>query len=489
MAKYIRSADRSQPMLLPAAVDDYVPRDSPLRALDAFVDSLDLGGLGFAVRCEGSTGRSSYDPSALLKLYLWGYLKRGRSSRGLEDACASNLGAIWLTGNLRPDHSTISDFRKRHAGPLRSIFKQFNLLCLDMGLFGRELVGIDGTFIKAVNSRAKSFTKTKLVKLIEGIDKAVGRYLDQLDTTDAGDDAIATREADRAELEAKIERIKARKTELEGYLERCAQSATGQVSLSDADSVQLCKGDKRTVGYNVQAAVDGKHHLVASVELTQEGNDSGQLNAMAQQAKEDMGLEPDAALEVLADAGYGTGAELAACEDNKTVTYVAIQKTRGENNGLYNEGDFTYEAGTDSYRCPAGETLARQADRPGKGGAGFRVYQNARACGGCPLKGRCTKGEFRRVHVSVHKAAVDAARERLAGRPGAMRERGGIAEHPFGTIKDRAGRHELLCKGLGLAKAEMGLSFWAYNFTRAINVLGVERLIEAARGKGREQAA
>lgn len=488
MAQYIRGIDRDQPMLLPATVDDYISRDSPLRALDAFVDSLDLAELGFTVRGEGATGRSSYDPAALLKLYLWGYLKRSRSSRNLEEACATNLGAIWLTGNLHPDHSTISDFRKKHPVQLKGIFKQFNLLCLELGLFGRELVAIDGTFIKAVNSKANSFTKTKLKKLIGGIDKAIDRYLDQLDTTDAGDDDVATREADQAELQQKIERIRERRTELEGYLEQCEESDTGQVSLTDTDSVQLNKGDKRTVGYNVQAAVDEENHLVASVEVTRDGNDLGQLDAMAQQAKEDMGLEPDAPLKALADAGYGAGAELTACEDNNTETYVAIQKTKSENNGTYNESDFTYDAESDSYECPAGETLSRAADRQSRG-VTFRTYQNSGACGGCPLKEQCTRGEFRRVLVSVHKPAVDAARERLAGAPGAMRKRGAIAEHPFGTIKDRAGRHELLCKGLELADAEMGLSFWAYNFTRVINIMGAEKLIEAIRNRKGQRAA
>jgi hypothetical protein len=340
-------------------------------------------------------------------------------------------------------------------------------------------VAIDGTFIKAVNSRANNFTKAKVEKLIAGVDAAVARYLEQLDAGDGeGREIAAGGGGDGAALEEKIAKIKARKAELEERLAACAESPTGQVSLSDPDAVALCKGGARTVGYNVQAAVDARHHMVASVEVTQDGNDTGQLDAMAQQAKEDLGLAPDAPLKVLADAGYGTGAELAACEGNKTVTYVAIQKTRGEGNGLYNEGDFAGDPGADSYRCPAGQTLRRAADRQ-VCGTTHHTYQNSAACRGCPLKARCTTGAFRRLEVSEHKPVVDAARARLAGEPGAMRQRAAIAEHPFGTVKDRHGRHDLLCKGLELAGAETAMSFWAYNFTRAANVLGAAGLRDA----------
>ena len=212
-----------------------------------------------------------------------------------------------------------------------------------------------------------------------------------------------------------------------------------------------------------------------------------QLNAVAQQAKEDLGLESDAKIKALADTGYGTGAELSACETNNTETYVPIQKAKGETNGTYTENDFKYDTESDSYECPAGEVLNRAPDR--KDGGGFRVYRNPKACKNCPLKEKCTKGKHRQVLVSEHKPAMEAARERLARDPKAMRQRASIVEHPFGTIKDRAGRHELLCKGLELANAEMGLSFWAYNFTRAINIMGAEKLMEAIQNKESQKAA
>jgi transposase len=223
MCQYVRGADRDQEMLLPARVDDYIDPESPVRVLDAFVDGVELGALGFAQRGHGSRGRSSYDPASLLKLYLWGYLRRCRSSRKLEEACATNLEAIWLTGGIRPDHSTISDFRKRHPRPLKGIFKEFNLACIELGLFGRELVAIDGTFIKAVNSESKSFTRNKLAKLIASIDRATGRYLEMLDSADASEPQVGAGGGE--EIRDKIERLKARKLQLEAYQEGCTRAA------------------------------------------------------------------------------------------------------------------------------------------------------------------------------------------------------------------------------------------------------------------------
>lgn len=482
MAQYIEGDNRIQSMLLPAAIDDYVSPASPVRAIDAFVDQLDLGASGFKTRTDSSEGRSSYDPATLLKLYLWGYLKRIRSSRGLETACAENLQAIWLTSNLRPDHSTIADFRKQHPGPLKSMLREFNLICFELRLFGKELVAIDGTFIKAVNSTTHSFTKTKIDKLIEGIDNAISRYVTDLAEADEANNSVKSHEGDAKELRRKIDKIKARKTVLEGHRATCEKSPTGQANLTDPDCRQLKKNGKTTVGYNVQAAVDSKHHLIATIEVTQDGNDQQSLDRIAQLAKADLGLAADAPLTVLADSGYGNGAQLAACETHDTTVLTPIRKTRGESNGLYNNDDFIHDSASDSYTCPQGEVLTRKADtKPDAPTGGFRTYYNTAACKECPVRAQCTKSSVRKLVISVHQETMDRARERLAAAPEAMRQRGSLVEHPFGTIKDRHGHGGLLCRGLALAGAEMGLSAWAYNFTRAINLIGVLGLLDAIR--------
>jgi transposase len=484
MAQYIEGDDRSQVMLLPPAVDDYVSPASPVRAIDAFVDQLDLANLGFKIRTAASEGRSSYAPATLLKLYLWGYLKRTRSSRGLETACAENLQAIWLTRNLRPDHSTIADFRKDHAAPLKAILREFNLICFELRLFGKELVAIDGTFIKAVNSTTRSFTTTKLAKLIEGIDKAIDRYTAALAEADEAHLPVRSGEGDVRVLRRKLDKIRERKIVLEGHQTRCAESPTGQINLTDPDCRQLRKRGKTTIGYNVQAAVDDKHHLIATVEVTQQGNDQHSLDPVAQQAKEDLGLAAGAPLTVIADTGYGTGPQHAACEAHGTRALAPVQKNHHQSNGLYNNDQFTHQPGSDSYLCPQGEVLARKADtKTDDPNGGFRTYYHAAACKACPVRAKCTGSTFRKLLVSVHQEALARARERLAAEPAIMRKRAGLVEHPFGTIKDRHGCGGLLCRGLALAGAEMGLSAWAYNFTRVIHLVGVDVLLEAIRAR------
>jgi len=484
MAQYIEGSDRYQPMLLPAAVDDYVSSASPVRAIDAFVDSLDLPALGLKTRNDFSDGRSSYHPGSLLKLYLWGYLKRTRSSRGLENACAENLQAIWLTGNLRPDHSTISDFRKNHTAALKGILREFNLICFSLRLFGRELVAIDGTFIKAVNSPARSFTQAKLAKLIEAIDQAATRYIDELQQADQNENPASSgdpsSQSATAELQRKLSKIKQRKALLSDYQTRCQDSPTGQVNLTDPDARQLRKRGKSTVGYNVQAAVDAKHHLIATVEVTQDPTDLHLLDPIAQQTKEALDLPADAPLKVLADTGYGTGPQHHACEAHGTIALAPLHKNKSDSNGLYNNDQFTHDPATDSYTCPQGKNLTRKADTKSRHSTeGYHTYHNAAACHGCPARAQCTQSPHRKLLISIHDAVVVRSRERLAAEPAAMRTRASLVEHPFSTIKDRHGYTGLLCRGIKLAAAEMGLSAWAYNFTRVINLVGLDALLEA----------
>ena len=494
MACYVEGSDRHQSMLLPPAVDDFISPACPVRAIDAFVDSLDLAELGFKTRSDSSEGRSSYHPGTLLKLYLWGYLKRNRSSRSLESACIVNLQAIWLTGNLHPDHSTISDFRKNHATALKRVLKEFNLVCFELKLFGKELVGIDGTFVKAVNSPARSFTKAKLAKLIEGIDRAITRYLDELQKADHSDAETHSHNgssaSEAAELQRKLSKIKERKALLVSYQVRCEESPTGQVNLTDPDSRQLRKRGKSTVGYNVQAAVDAKHHLIATVEVTQEPTDQHLLNPIAQQVKADLELPVDAPLKVLADTGYGNGPQHSACEAHGTIAIAPLQKNNSESNGLYNNDQFTPDPSNDSYRCPQGKSLTRKADtKINEAGGGFHTYHNAAACRDCPVRKQCTKSPFRKLLISVHHQAIVRSRERLAATPRAMRTRASLAEHPFATIKDRHGFTGFLCRGIDLAAAEMGLSAWAYNFTRVTNLVGIDILLEAIRQRTAPQPA
>ena len=473
---YLKLDPRSQQQLLPAAVEDYVAPDNPVRALESFVENLDLLAEGFSVLADQTPqkGRPAFHPATLLKLYLWGYLNQTRSSRRLEKACSCNLEVIWLVQNVAPDHSTIAQFRKDNAKALKAVFKRFNLLCLQAGLFSTELIAIDGTFIKAVNSRDRSFTKTKLSKQLEAIEKIIDQWMDKLEATDRADaDADDTGET----LQEKIERMKKRATEYETLLKQCEESDTGQVSLSDPDSIQLKKGDKKTVGFNVQTAVEGKNHLIVSCEVTQDSNDMHQLDAMAQQAKYDLQLPEDAPLTALADKGYGSSAELAKCEANGTLTCVPMQrKSFLPGDGSIPIEKFEFNKKEDTYRCPEGELLHRKKDSIRSRGVSYRVYQNIAACRGCKLLERCTKGKYRKLNINEHQAAIDANLKRLADNPASYGKRRALVEHPFGTIKSGGGG-ELLCRGLELAGAEMALSSWSYNFKRAFSLLGFAGLM------------
>ena len=492
MSAYIQGTPRGEQSFLPRCHDDYIDAGNPVRALDAFVDTLEFGGLGFVMRERGSVGRPGFHPATLMRIYLWGYLRGTRSSRGLERACRVNLELIWLTGDLHPDHSVISAFRKDNAALLPGIFSQFTALCVEMGLFGRELMTIDGTFVKAVNSKARSFTRAKLKKLIAKAEAAAARYLELLDTTDAQEEEQGGTSGGggRAALEAKLEKIRGRQTRLQGLLEDCGESPTGQVNLTDPDSVQLRKNGRSTTGYNVQAAVDAEHHLVAAVEVTQDGNDKQQLDAMAQKAKAETGLAEKAKLEVLADAGYPTSTELAACAGHNT-TVTAPVPNISANPGVYSGANFERAPGGGGYICPAGHLLERKGDKL-QDGTLYETYSNRKACRGCELRALCTKSSYRLLKINAHREHVQAARERLAANPAAMARRASIAEHPFGTIK-AGGGGELLCRGKQLASAEVNLGFWSYNFKRALEVLGVQglmrRMREISAARGALQAA
>lgn len=483
---FVKGFEREEIMLLPLAVDDFICRESPTRAIDAFVASLDLNALGFCVRDDFAQGRSSYHPATLLKLYLWGYLNRTRSSRQLEEASRSNLNVIWLTGNLRPDYSTISRFRKGQAPSLAKIFTHFTTICLQLGLYGRELLAVDGTFIKAVNSRTKSYTKEQLKKLVEKIDRAAQHYLDQLEALDAQEDQNETG-AQREELSAKLESIRQNQGKFITLLKESEENQSGQVNLTDPDSRQLRKRGQTTIGYNVQTVVDHKHHLVAACEVTQDGNDLGQLDPMIQKAKENLGLNPESPIDALADTGYHCGSQLAACKEHNSEVCVPAPDRKTSKEEVYKVSDFIHQPAladddprNDSYRCPNGETLTRKKDVIRENGQAYRVYgAKSGSCRGCPLKASCTKKPARELRVSVHQEVIEEARIRLAANPDTTCKRASLAEHPFGTFKDQTGSRHLLTKGMANVRAEVNSSFWAYNFKRVLEIIGVAALIDA----------
>ena len=466
--------DRSQTLLFPERLEDYIAAENPVRFLDAFVASLDLHVLGFAKARCADTGRPPYDPAALLKLYLYGYLHRIRSSRLLESECQRNVEAIWLLGKLTPDFKTIADFRKDNLKPLQAVARQFTVMCRKLELFGAQLVGIDGTKLAAVNSKDANFNEKKLRELIDRADAQIAEYLKGLDATDAGEPASPV--CSRAELEAKIAALRERKDwheELLGQLD----AEERQISVTDEDARRMRGGGGGSVvGYNVQTAVDAKHKLIAAADVTNEETDLRQLSGMAREAKANLQVDK---LEVVADTGYSTTAEVAVCEQHGITAYVPKADTSANTaQGLYGKSRFTYDATKDVYVCPAGMPLTYRFSTDEKGRQ-VRYYR-ASGCAQCALKPKCTRNRGNRtITREEDEAVMEAMGARVKAHPEKMKLRKQLCEHPFGTIKRFFGYTYFLVKGLNKVRAEWSLMTLAYNLKRVLNLVSFEKLMAA----------
>ena len=386
MAGFVIGTDREQVTLFPARLEDYVSEDNPVRAVDVFVDNLDLDKLGFARVQPLDLGRPGYDPRTMLKLYIYGYLNRVPSSRRLERECQRNIEVIWLTGQLAPDFKTIADFRKDNGKAIREVCRAFVALCRKLNLLNEASVAIDGSKFKAVNARDKNFTEAKMKRRLERIDKSIARYLSQLETADRHGDAVP--EAKVTRLKAKIEKLQGEIVRLNEINAEMLQSEDKQISLSDPDARSMATSGKDTgiVGYNVQAAVDTEHHLIAAHEVTNVGTDRHQLSNMAELARTEMDVEK---LEVVADRGYYTSDEIKACEDTGiSVMLPKPQTSNAKAEGRFGKQDFVYNRADDTYRCPAGERLSFRHQVVDKGKTIRRYWTGV--CGTCDLKDQCT---------------------------------------------------------------------------------------------------
>ena len=478
MAGFVEGTDRGQTTLFPAQLDDYVAEDNPVRAVDVFVDNLDLDKLGFVRVQPLDIGRPSYHPGMMLKLYIYGYLNRVPSSRRLERECQRNIEVIWLTGHLAPDFKTIADFRKDNGTAIREVCRQFVALCRKLDLLSAASVAIDGSKFKAVNARDKNFTEAKMKRRLERIDESIARYLSQLETADRHGDAVPAAKVER--LKSKIEKLKEEIVRLNEINDQMVGSQDRQISLTDPDARSMATSGKDTgiVGYNVQIAVDTQHHLIVAHEVTNVGTDRHQLADMAELAREELGSET---LDVVADRGYYEGGNIKACEDaGITVTLPKPQTSGAKAEGRFGKQDFVYVAADDVYRCPAGERLTYRYQSVEKGKTIHRYWTNA--CKGCALKAECTKGAERRISRWEHEAVLEKVQARLDHNPDAMRVRRSTAEHPFGTIKCWMGATHFLTMTLPKVATEMALNVLAYNMKRVIAIMGVDALLEAMAG-------
>jgi transposase len=475
MGRYIEGQERTQGTLFPERLDDWIDEDNPVRAVDVFVDALDLKDLGFDRAAPAETGRPGYQPGTLLKIYIYGYLNRIQSSRRLEREAQRNLELIWLTGRLMPDFKTIADFRSSNGKAIRQTCKEFVLLCQGLGLFEAGAVAIDGSKFKAVNNRDKNFTQRKLQARMQQLDEAVQRYLTELDRADRDSSLVLPTRVER--LKQKLETIDGQLCKLKQIEQVLEQAPDGQVSLTDPDARSMATSGRGTgiVGYNVQTAVDLKHHLIVAHEVTNLGHDRTQLTTMASRAKEVIN-EPS--ITVLADRGYFNSEEILATEQAGVVPLVPKPQTSNNKaQGLYDKRDFVYVEQDDEYRCPAGQRAIYRLTRV-EGGLTVRRYWSS-ACPNCLQKSKCTTGKNRRITRWEHEAVLERMQSRLDHRPDAARERRQTVEHPFGTLKAWMGATHFLTKTLPKVRTEMSLHVLAYNMKRMIALFGTAALIDA----------
>lgn len=478
MKRFVEGANRGQSTLLPECLDDWIDEENPVRVIDAFVDALDLAGLGFDGVEPAATGRPAFHPCVLLKLYIYGYLNRVQSSRRLEREAGRNLELLWLLGRLVPDHKTIADFRKDNGPGLRQVCARFVELCRDLGLLATASVAIDGSKFKAVNNRDRNFTRGKVERRRAQLEESVARYLDQLDTADRQEptEALAVK---TKHLKEKLAKLDTEMKRLEAYEKKMLASPDRQISLTDPDSRSMATSGRGSgvVGYNVQVAVETENHLIVTHDVTTSGSDRSQLARVGRAAKAAMRTET---LEAVADRGYFNSLEILAChEAGITVTLPKPMTSGAKSEGRFGKQDFVYLPGEDVYSCPAGERLTYRYSNE-EDGKELRRYWTT-ACSGCSLKSKCTTGPERRITRWEHEHLLEAVQQRLDANPNAMRQRRETVEHPFGTIKARMGATHFLMKTLPKVAAEMALHVLAYNLTRVMNIMGIKPLIAAMR--------
>jgi transposase len=474
MSGFIEGENRYQVTLFPERLDDYIGEDSAVRVIDVFIDRLELSGLGFKTE-PNETGRPAYHPATMLKIFVYGYLNRVSSSRRLEREAQRNVELMWLTGRLAPDFKTIADFRKDNGEAIRLVCREFVMLCRKLELFTDAFVAIDGSKFKAVNHRDRNLTRAKLRRRLEEIDKSIERYLGQIESTDRQEGRVAQEKSGRlqekiAALEKEMDRLKQLEVRLQDAPDR-------QLSLTDPDARSMRSRGVGVVGYNVQVAVDAKHHLIVAHEVTNVGSDRHHLKSMAEQARTAIDAEH---LEVVADRGYYDGAEIAACDRAGITTYLPKPQTsNSQAEGRFGKRDFIYQPDTDEYECPAGERLIFRftgTERDKK----IRRYWSS-SCPECAIRSRCTTAPYRRVSRWEYEEAMEAAEQRLDREPERMRVRRQTVEHPIGTIKSWMGSTHFQMRTLPRVSTEMSLHVLAYNLKRMINLFGVQPLIEAIR--------
>lgn len=475
MKRFVDGVDRSQGLLLSDRLEDFVHEDNPVRVVDAFVEALDLSELGFEAANRVAGGRPAYHPAVLLKIYIYGYLNRIQSSRRLEREAQRNLELIWLTGRLAPDFKTIADFRKDNGAAITAVCSRFVALCRSMKVFSHAIVAIDGSKLKAVNSRDRNFTVGKVRGRRQQLEESVARYLAELDRADR--DPALLPEGRAPHLKDKLAKLRAQMEKLDAIEKQLEAAPDHQISLTDPDARSMTSSGRGTgtVGYNVQAVVDAKHHLIVAHDVTNDGHDRAQLSRMATKAREALGTER---MTALADRGYFNAPEILACEEAGVIPLVPKPLTSNSKaEGRFDKRDFIYDEAADEYECPAGERAIHRFTAEEKGLTLHKYWSSA--CPRCPMRMKCTTASYRRITRWEHEHVLERMQMLLDARPQAAVVRRQTVEHVFGTLKSWLGTTPLLTKTLPKVRSEVSLAVLAYNMKRMIKIVGTQGMVRA----------
>lgn len=461
--------DRNQVSMEPICFDELISKENPVRVIDSFVEMLNVKQLGCKYAQTSETGRLPYNPKDMLKLYIYGYFNGIRSGRKLETESKRNIELMWLIKHLSPDFKTICDFRKDNKEAIINLFKEFTLFCNDLGLIGKEIIAIDGSKFRACNSRHKSFTIRKIEKMLKYYEENAKKYLELLDGIDENE---AVQKVDLSNIKEKLENARKRIEEL-GVLKTQVEEK-GEISITDPDAKHMSTSNNGTdIAHNVQIAVDEKHHLVVTLEVTSNAADNGQLYPMAEKVKEELGVSEIIAL---ADKGYYNGNCLKNCEENGITAIVSKQKF-GSKTGDENfaKDKFIYNKEKDIFICPMGKELKRKNSKSAK-----RQNFECKDCTDCQSRDKCTTAKNGRiVAMSINQEYYDRADKRFAENFELYKQRQMIVEHPFGTVKRTLGFTYFLQKGNEKVKCESYMHFFVYNLKRVMNIQGISPLILA----------
>jgi transposase len=455
----------------PSCLDDMISEENPVRAIELIVESMKITELGFKYSETGETGRKPYSPVDMMKLYGYSYYNGIRSSRKIERECHRNIEVMWLLNELKPDHKTIANFRRDNKAGIKRAFRQFTLICAELGLISKEIVAVDGSKFRASNGRMRYHSKGKLAEKLTHYSEAIEKYMNLLEHCDQEESEAQPSQYTRKELTEKLAQIQKRVAELESISERV--EAEGTLYLTDADArLMRTHNGGGDISHNAQVAAEAENHFVVAADVTSEAVDYGQLHNIASQAKEELQTDE---LIAIADRGYYSGEEFKKCiDDGIQVLAPRADKGGGQERG-YTKGFFSYDKETDAYTCPQGQKLSlpKQVRANRKGDR----YYNREACADCPAKEKCTpKTAYRTIvrgEFDDYAEEVDAFTKANAK---IFAVRKCLCEHPFGTIKRALGFTYFLTRGRENVRTETLLHFLAYNMKRLVNIVGTEKL-------------